>query len=89
VILLFKLFFLSLFLNNLNLLYLSNGESSTVGTIYLKISITIVLEVLLSLRPLRMLASNPFTLIKGFDKSKGNVNLTVGEETPGAALGLI
>ena len=44
MILFLKLFYTSLFFDNLNFLYHFNGEDSLVGTIHLEMSITMKLE---------------------------------------------
>jgi len=72
----------------LDLLYVPNGEGSSIGTIDLEISIAITLEALLSFQPFRRITSNPFTLIKGFVRCRGSVNLVVGGKFLGSTLGV-
>ena len=80
VILLFKLFFTIIFLNGLDFLYLSNGESSLIRIIRLEISIVMALEVLLSFQSLMRFTSNSLTLAKGSDRCRDYANLIEGGE---------
>ena len=88
MILILELLFTSLFLNSLDFLYFSNGESFSIGTIYLKVSMATAFEALLSLQSLCRLTSNSFTRIKNFNGCGGNVNVVVEVETLGGALGV-
>jgi len=54
--------------------------SSQVRIIHLEVSISIALEALISLKPLRNFTSNPLTLVKGFNGCRGGVDLAIGEE---------
>jgi len=52
MILIFEFFLTSCFFNSLEFFQFSNGESSSVGTICLEVSITMEFEALVALRPL-------------------------------------
>jgi len=52
-------------------------------------SMVMTLEAFLFFQPLRRLTNNFLTLVKGFDRYKGSINLVEGGETLRGTLGLI